>query len=431
MMERNKMVAEVSRRGHAGTRARACGELRRRRRRPVRSSLGLAYAVLRVAGDERHRGGGGERERARTPDDVLGRLRSEKGTESYRREVAELLGMLSMQHSLQSDKQCEELFVAVMTDANVRKDHELALRVFRCMLGSLTSPSVQAYGAAIRAATNLEMDEPDGLSDERVGDSHRAYAEKVRRARRRNPLAATLCSALVNKMRTSGMAVSVSLYAIVIEACAKTSQWESALMLLGDIQKAGMPLNRAFYSSAIRACGNAGEWERALLLVLSMQQNCVGFDAVVASDMVGILWDSRLRRPSISLMRVFISRWLLDSPDMTADASLVMLDLHGLSPGAACAQVAALLMALRLRYEEGAGAPMRVLIITGKLGSVRGRSRLRMQVSSWLSSIGCTMQPSENNEGRLECTGEGVWAWLSQFESKEKMESILLRDCSG
>ena len=227
------------------------------------------------------------------------------------------------------------------------------------------------------------------------------------------------------------MAVSVSLYAIVIEACAKTSQWESALMLLDDIQKAGMPLNRAFYSSAIRACGNAGEWERALLLVLSMQQNCVGFDAVVASDMVGILWDSRLRRPSISLMRVFISRWLLDSPDMTADASLVMLDLHGLSPGAACAQVAALLMALRLRYEEGAGAPMRVLIITGKLGSVRGRSRLRMQVSSWLSSIGCTMQPSENNEGRLESTGEGVWAWLSQFESKEKMESILLRDCSG
>lgn len=222
------------------------------------------------------------------------------------------------------------------------------------------------------------------------------------------------------------MAVSASLNAMVIEACAKTAQWEPALMLLGDVRAAGMPLNRAFYSSAIRSCGNAGEWQRALLLVLSMQQNCVGFDAVVASDAVGILWDCRLRRESLALMRLFVRRWLLDPPDMAADTSLVVLDLHGLSPGAACAQVAELLLALRRRFDAGADAPARAVVITGKHGSVRGRSRLRMQVGGFLSSAGCEMRPAEGNEGRLECAGERLWSCVLRFGSAEEMERELL-----
>ena len=326
------------------------------------------------------------------------------------------------------DDALDDVYVTLMNAANIRKEHELALRVFRSMLSNRMEPTVRAYSAAVRAATSVELNVSDSheLDTSRTGRMRRCHGD------RRHPLAASLCSALVARMRNSGMAAGINVYCLAAEACAKTARWESALLLLGDVRNGyRMPLNRALYSSAIRACGNAGEWERALLLLLSMRQNCVTPDAVVASDIVGILWDAGLRQRAISLMRLWQRRWTLQAPDMAAAADeFVLIDLHGLSPGAACVHVAQLFFALRTRLDSGREAPSTVVIITGKLGTVRGSSQLRMQVVDFLATIRCdgVLEIAPDNKGRLQCTGSRLASWLLQFDSIEEMERVVVEN---
>ena len=75
---------------------------------------------------------------------------------------------------------------------------------------------------------------------------------------------------ILDEMRQAGCEPDGFSYSILINMCARSRDWKTAVSLLREMPGAGVQPNVISYSAAISACEKAGQWEKALSLLREM-----------------------------------------------------------------------------------------------------------------------------------------------------------------
>eukprot|EP00435_Cladocopium_sp_Y103_P027638 s3428_g6.t2 len=152
----------------------------------------------------------------------------------------------------------------------------LALSLLREVEG-ICQCTVITFNAAISGCERLERSQISfnaALSACERGEQWEVALELLREAQQRQ-LPGDLISDLdevAMKSHDLSKKANVITYSAAISACEKGSQWQRALMLLGEMDKKQVPANLITYSAAISACGRGEEWQQALQLLAQLTE---------------------------------------------------------------------------------------------------------------------------------------------------------------
>merc|ERR1712014_561054 len=156
----------------------------------------------------------------------------------------------------------------------------------------------------------------------------------------------------------------------LVGACAKGRQWQATLHIIEKMPHSCIARNAYSYCAAISGCASASQWEQAMELFERLGKDGIAYDRVAYNAVL----DATQALPVGPLL---FKRALYGNvyPGLLAHRP-DMLDLHDLSPGAACLAVSWWLYdALPVTYASR-DPPGRLEIITGR-GKTRKVWRLR------------------------------------------------------
>jgi len=264
-----------------------------------------------------------------------------------------------------------------------------AFGVYADMRRERVTPNVYMYSALISAC-------------EKAGESDRAFE-------------------VYADMRREGVAPDVYAYNALISACEKAGQSDRAFGVYDEMRREGVEPTVITYNALISACAYVGQWRRALVVSdKDMPHAGVHPDRVSHTSLQDALWAGR----QYGKCAVRMGK-LTDAGDAAAGCERkALLDLHDLSPGAACCRVL-----LWLDEKKDAMSELSsVVIVTGKGLSRQAHqtsdSVVRAAVTTMLDALESPFAQPPDNAGCLEARAAAVAEWLSAVD----VRSLLVDD---
>jgi pentatricopeptide repeat domain-containing protein 1 len=92
--------------------------------------------------------------------------------------------------------------------------------------------------------------------------------------------------AVWEEMKAAGVKPNVKTYSALISAYGSSGQWEPAMAALEEMKAAGVKPNDITYNALITACGNGGQWERARAVLEDMKAAAVRPTVVTYSALI-------------------------------------------------------------------------------------------------------------------------------------------------
>jgi len=222
-------------------------------------------------------------------------------------------------------------------------------------------------------------------------------------------------------MRREGVAPDVYTYSALISACEKAGQSDRAFGVYDEMRREGVEPTVITYNALISACAYVGQWRRALVVSdKDMPHAGVHPDRVSHTSLQDALWAGR----QYGKCAVRMGK-LTDAGDAAAGCERkALLDLHDLSPGAACCRVL-----LWLDEKKDAMSELSsVVIVTGKGLSRQAHqtsdSVVRAAVTTMLDALESPFAQPPDNAGCLEARAAAVAEWLSAVD----VRSLLVDD---
>ena len=215
-------------------------------------------------------------------------------------------------------------------------------------------------------------------------------------------------------MRQNEVAPTVITYNALISACEKAGQSDRAFEVYNVMRHERVTPTVITYSALISACANAGQWRQALdLFEKDMPRTGAHPDVASHISLQDALWAGRQYGKCAARMRKLIDAGdAAAGRDTTQRRTTAELDLHELSPGAACCRVL-----LWLDQKKDAMSELSsVVIVTGKGLSkeayLTSNSVVRAAVTTMLDALESPFAQPRDNAGQLEARAAAVAAWL-------------------
>ena len=245
---------------------------------------------------------------------------------------------------------------------------------------------------------------------------------------------------LFEESRRNGVEPNVFTYTSIIGAVSKPKKREYVLRFLEDMKRDGVFPNERTYSAALVAfemrVGEGGvrtmcedDWVEALKLRREMQRNGLERNTVVASQLVGIMWDSRLYKAALKMLLeyeksdVHVTKIKYDVRERGQTATF---DLHGITPGCALAYI--LLAFLRLRRRPETLRADNVDIVTGWGKHAKSAWRgltVKEAIEEWLYMKKCPMIYLGSNDGRFHVSKAELVEWLGRFPEASFLDELM------
>lgn len=245
---------------------------------------------------------------------------------------------------------------------------------------------------------------------------------------------------LFEESKLNGVEPNVFTYTSIIGAVSKPKKREHVLRFLDDMKRDGVFPNERTYSAALVAFelrvdaeGNRialeDDWIEALKLRRQIQRNGMERNPVVASQLVGIMWDSRFYKIALKMLLeyekadVHVTKIQYDVRERGQTATF---DLHGITPG--CALAYMLLAFLRLRRRPDALRAENIDIVTGWGKHAKSMWRgvtVKEAIEDWLYKKECPMIYLGSNDGRFHVSKAKLVAWLNRFPEGQFLDELM------
>jgi len=111
-------------------------------------------------------------------------------------------------------------------------------------------------------------------------------------------------------MRRRRLTPATISYAIAINTCAETRQWQSAVALLSEMQSLDVEANLITWTTVGKALEALGRWALAVKLIDSVEQHGLQIEVVLASTTMKTLANERMWRGSLRLLHDIQERWV-------------------------------------------------------------------------------------------------------------------------